>query len=118
MKYRNKVVCAVKEYNDPITDHEENNIPKYLPTGENSAAKKAILDQKDKLYVTKESEIKNNICKMYLKNCWQCTDTLQSIIGNEKGYEEKGKKNYLKWLLKTIKEISSGLEKLGNMFVS
>ena len=69
MKYRNKVVCAVKEYNDPITDHEENNIPKYLPTGENSAAKKAILDQKDKLYVTKESEIKNNICKMYLKNC-------------------------------------------------
>ena len=38
-----------------MTDYEESNITKDLPTGETSAAKKAILDQQVKLYVTKES---------------------------------------------------------------
>ena len=39
-------------------------------------AKKVILDQKVKLYVMKEAEIKDNICKMYEKNWWKCTDAL------------------------------------------
>ena len=39
-----------------MTDYEENNIPKDLPTGETSVVNKSILDQKFKLYVTKESE--------------------------------------------------------------
>ena len=33
---------------------------------------------------------------------------------HEKGYKEKEKNKDLIWLLKKIKEISSGLEKLGN----
>ena len=36
------------------------------------------------------------------------------MISHEKGYEEKELKKHLTWLLKTIKEISSGLDKLGN----
>ena len=28
MKYGNEVVCVVKEYKDPMTDYEENNMPK------------------------------------------------------------------------------------------
>ena len=55
MKYGNEVVCDMKEYKGPMTDYEENNIPKDLPTGETSAAKKAILDQKAKYYVMKEA---------------------------------------------------------------
>ena len=39
---------------------------------------------------------------------------MQSIISHENGYEEKERKKDLIWLLKRIKEISSGLEKLGN----
>ena len=57
----------MKEYKYPTTEYEEHNTPKDLPTGETSAAKKAILDQKVKLYVTKEAEIKDNICKIYDK---------------------------------------------------
>ena len=65
MKYGKKVVCAVKESKDPITGYGENNTTKDLPTGDTSEAKKAIIDQQVKLYVTKEAEIKDNICKMY-----------------------------------------------------
>ena len=42
-------------------------MPKDLLTGENAAAKKAIIYQQVNLYVTKEAEIKDNICKMYEK---------------------------------------------------
>ena len=42
-------------------------MPKDLPTGDTSEVKNAILDQKVKLYVTKEAEIKYNIFKMYEK---------------------------------------------------
>ena len=50
-----------------MNDYEENNMPKDFPTGDTSAMKKSIIDQKFKLYVTKEAEIKDNICKMYEK---------------------------------------------------
>ena len=36
------------------------------------------------------------------------------MIAHEKGYEEKEWKKDFIWLLKTIKEISSDLDKLGN----
>ena len=36
-------------------------MPKDLPTGETSATKKAIIDQKSKFYVTKEAEIKEKL---------------------------------------------------------
>ena len=97
-----------------MTYYEENNMPKYLPRGDTSAVNKATLDQKVKLYVTKEAEIKDNICKMYDKIWGQCTDALQIMIAHEKVYKEKELKNDLIWMLKTIKEISSGLVKLGN----
>ena len=70
------------------------------------------------MYVTKESEIKDNICKIYEKFWGKFTDALQSIIAHEKVYEEKEQNKDLIWLLKTIKEISSGLEKLGNKRVN
>ena len=89
-------------------------MPKDLPTRETSAVEKVILDQKFKLYVTNESEIKYNICKMYDKIWGECTDTLQRMIAREKGYEEREQNKDLICLLKTIKEISSGLDKLGN----
>ena len=55
MNYGNKVVCAVKEYKNPMTGYEWNDMPKDLPKGETSAVKKSILDQKVKLYVIKEA---------------------------------------------------------------
>ena len=55
MKNGNKIVCAVKEYKDQMTYCEENNMIKDLPTGDTSVVKKAIIDQKFKLYVTKEA---------------------------------------------------------------
>ena len=51
---------------------------------------------------------------MYGKIWGKCTDALKSMIENENGYEEKEQKKDLIWMLKTIKEISSGLDKLGN----
>ena len=50
--------------------------------------KKSIIYQQVKLYVMKEAEIKDNICKMYDKILVKCTNYLQSIIAKEKGYEE------------------------------
>ena len=79
---------------------------------------KAILDQNVKLCVTKEAEIKDNICKMHDKIWGKFTDTLQSMIAHEKRYEEKEKKKHLIGLLKTIKEISSGMDKLGKKLVT
>ena len=96
-----------------MTDYDKNKISKELPTGETSAVKKEILDQKVKLYVTKEASIKDNMFKMYEKNWGEFTDALQSMISHEKGYEEREQNKDLIWLLKTIKEISSGLDKLG-----
>ena len=46
MKYRNKVVCVVKEYKGLMTDYEENNMPKDLCTEDTLSAKKDIIDQK------------------------------------------------------------------------
>ena len=89
MNYRNELVCDVKEYKDPMTDYEENSMPKYLPTGETSAVKKSILDQQVKLYVKKEAEIKDNICDMYDKIWGLCNDDLKIMIEHEKVYEEK-----------------------------
>ena len=89
MKYRNKVVCSVNEYKDPMTYYEGNNMPKDLPTVENSAVRKEILDQKVKFYVTKEAEIKDKICNMYEKIWGQCTDALKIMIASEKLYKEK-----------------------------
>ena len=51
--------------------------------------KEAILDQKFKLNVMKEEEIKDNICKMYEIIWGKCIDDLQSIIAHDNGYEEK-----------------------------
>ena len=65
-----------------MNDYEENDIPKYLPIGETSAANKAILDQQVKLYITKESEIKDNISNMHEMFWGQCTDALQSMIAH------------------------------------
>ena len=45
MKYGNEVVCDAKEYKSKMAVYEENNMPKYHPTGYTSAVKKAILDQ-------------------------------------------------------------------------
>ena len=101
-----------------MNDYEEKNMPKDLPTGDTSAAKKAIIYQKVKLYVTKEAEIKDNICNMYDKIWGQCTDALQSMISHEEGYEEKERNKDLIWMLKTIKETSSVLDKLGNECVT
>ena len=42
------------------------------------------------------------------------TDALQRMIAHKKGHKEKEQNKDLIWLLKTTKEISSGLEKLGN----
>ena len=81
-------MCSAKEYKDPMTDYEKYNMPKDLPTGDTSAGKKAIIDQKFQLYVAKEEEIKDNICKMYKMFWGEFTDALQSIIAHEKGYEE------------------------------
>ena len=78
-------------------------MPKGLPTGETSAVEKAIIDQKFKLYITNESEIKYNICKMYDKVWGECTDALQRMIAHEKGYEEKEPNKDLIYLLNTIK---------------
>ena len=64
----------MKEYKDTMTDDEENNMPKDLPTEETPAVKKAILDQQFKFYVMKETEIKGNICKMY-EMFWGCVLT-------------------------------------------
>ena len=74
-----------------MTAYEENNIPKDLPTGETSEVKKSILDQKIKLYVWKEAEIKDNICNMYDRIWGKFTDSLQSVIEHEKGYEQRDK---------------------------
>ena len=51
---------------------------------------------------------------MYETIWGQYTDALQIMIAHEKGYEEKELKKDLIWLLKTTREISSGLDKLGN----
>ena len=55
---------------------------------------------------------------MYDKIWGKCIDALQSMIAHEEGYEEKERKKDLIWLLKTIKEIYSGLDKLGNKRVT
>ena len=114
MKYGNKVVCSVNEYKDPMTDYDVNNMPKDLPTVENSAVRKEIIDQKVKFYVTKEAEIKDKICNMYDKIWVKCTDAFQIITSHEELYEGKELKKELICLLKMIKEISSRLDKLVN----
>ena len=48
---------------------------------------------------------------MYEKNWGQCSDALKIMIAHEKGYEEKEQNKDFIWLLKTIKEILSGLDK-------
>ena len=93
-------------------------MPKDLPTVETSAVKKAIIYQKFKSNVTKEASIKDNKYKMYEIYLGQCTDALQIMIAYDMGYKEEEKNKYLIWILKTIKEISSGLDKFGNESVT
>ena len=55
---------------------------------------------------------------MYGKIWGKYNGALQRMIAYEKGYEEKQQKKDLMCLLKTTKEISSGLDKLGNEHVT
>ena len=93
-------------------------MPKDLPTVETSAVKKAIIYQKFKSNVTKEASIKDNKYKMYEIYLGQCTYALQIMIAYDMGYKEEEKNKYLIWILKTIKEISSGLAMLINEHVT
>ena len=51
---------------------------------------------------------------MYERIWGEFNDTLQRMIAHEKGYGKKEQKKDLICLLKTIKEIYSGLDNLGN----
>ena len=51
--------------------------------------KKAIIYQQVKLYVTKEAEIKDNICKMYEIFGGNVLMPCKATIIHDKGYEEK-----------------------------
>ena len=51
---------------------------------------------------------------MHAKIWGECTDALQIMMAHEMRYEENIQNKDLIWLLNTIKEISSGLDRLGN----
>ena len=82
-------MCDGNKYKVSMTDYEQKNIPKDLSTGETSAVKKDIIDQQVKLYVTKEAEIKDNICKMYEIFGGNVLMPCKATIIHDKGYEEK-----------------------------
>jgi hypothetical protein len=115
MKYGDDVACIIKSYEDPLESFETNNMPSELSEEDKKkSVKVAIQQQRIKLYVSKESDLVQNIQAIYSKIWGQCSEGLQNVVKYNDKYKENEKKKDVVWLLKTIKKATTGLDEMGN----
>jgi len=92
-KNADDILPMLREGADPKADFKTNHLPKPLSAGDaNNEIKKAILKERIKMYIARESQLDENVTKLYNVIWGQCTDQLQSAIKYQSQYEEKSKK--------------------------
>ena len=109
------IVCQVRDYANPEKEFEATNKPKALEgVDKDDPTEKAIQAEEIKLYVKQRSMIRSNIKKVFALIWGQCSEPLQTLVKNKTKYKENEKKKDVVWLLKGLKEITSGLDVLSN----
>jgi len=92
-KNADDILPILREGTDPKADFETNHLPKPLSAGDASnEIKNAILKERIKMYIARESQLDENVTKLYNVIWGQCTDQLQSAIKYQSQYEEKSKR--------------------------
>ena len=109
------IVGAVRDLKDPTTNFRKNNLPKNLTTKQKeSDVEIAIQAQRIKLYATRETDMKNNMDKIYGLVKGQCSTSLRTVIKQDPDFEVKNEKHDILWLLTKLKEVTSGLDTKSN----
>jgi len=70
------------------------------------------------MYIARESQLDENVTKLYNVIWGQCTDQLQSEKKYQSQYEEKSKKKDVLSLLEKLQKETAGLDSLGNKHVN
>ena len=118
-KNADDILPMLREGINPQTDFETKHLPKPLSTADaNNEIKKALLKERIKMYIARESQLEENVTKLYNIIWGQCTDQLQSAIKYQSDYEKKSKEKDVLWLLKKLQKETAGLDSLGNKHVN
>ena len=105
------VVDIVKHMEYLMTDFDTNNRPvdQDAKTLADDPIAKAIQDEEVKFYLERKNILRTNINKVWGLVIGQCTNTVRTMLENHTDFRAKDKANYVLWLLKAIKTITSGL---------
>jgi hypothetical protein len=105
------VVDIVKYQEDPSDSFEKEHLPKSRTAKElEDPVTKTIQDQEVKMFLTRKNKLRTNINKIWGLIMGQCSNSLSSVVENSKDFREHDKKNDVLWLLKEVKQITSGLD--------
>ena len=109
------VLPILSEEKDPITIFRDTQ----MPEDPNDEEKKSdvlvkIQDQRIKKYVDREIRMETNVKRIYRLIKGQCLHSLRALLKQEKDYDEKDRSQDVLWLLKKLKQITSGLDNKSN----
>ena len=109
------IVGAIRDLKDPNTDFRKNNLPKDLTTKQKgSDVEVAIQAQRIKMYTIREADMNNNMDKVYGLVKGQCSTSLRTVIKQDPDFVDKDEQHDILWLLKKLKEVTSGLDTKSN----
>ena len=109
------IVGAIRDLKDPNTDFRKNNLPKDLTTKQKgSDVEVAIQAQRIKMYAIREADMNNNMDKVYGLVKGQCSTSLRTVIKQDPDFVDKDEQHDILWLLKKLKEVTSGLDTKSN----
>jgi hypothetical protein len=105
------ILPVLKKMVDPMDILKQNNTPKGLSEeDEKSSVQQAMQSHRIKLYIAREMQLSDNMDKLYGVVTGQCSHALISILENDVDFSEKDEQCDVLWLLKKLKEITSGLD--------
>jgi hypothetical protein len=105
------VLPVLKKMVNPMAIFKQNNTPKGLSDeDEKSTVQQAMQTHRIKLYIAREMQLVDNMDKLYGVVTGQCSHALISILENDVEFGDKDEQCDVLWLLKKLKEITSGLD--------
>ena len=105
------ILPVLKKMIDPMSTFKLNNTPAELSDEDSKkSVEQAMQTHRIKLYIAREMNLKDNMDKLYGVVTGQCSHALLSILENDEDFIDKDERCDILWLLKKLKEITSGLD--------
>jgi hypothetical protein len=105
------ILPVLKKMIDPMNMFKLNNTPVELSDEDSKkSVEQAMQTHRIKLYIAREMNLKDNMDKLYGIVTGQCSHALLSILENDEEFIDRDERCDILWLLKKLKEITSGLD--------